>query len=115
MQQELEGNGAAGVHLLEGLYRIAVLIKRTAADIGHFGRLVDGGCFTGSQQALGLRHLQKHFRQRRCLNNIILGAVFHDWMPPVVKITSFCVEYICNYSTFFKYCKRYCKFLSEVL
>ena len=46
LKHELEGDYSAIHHILEGENGIPVFIKSAAADAGHAGSVIDGGCFS---------------------------------------------------------------------
>ena len=73
MEQQLKGNDPPGHHILKGQNGVAIFIEGTAADVGHAGGLVDGCRLARGKQALGLRHLQKYFRQRGRFHYIVFG------------------------------------------
>ena len=81
VEQQLEGDDAAGHHALEGQHGVPVLVERAAADVGHAGGFVDGGRFAGGKQTLCLRYLQENLRQGGRLHNIVFGFGRHVGPP----------------------------------
>ena len=97
VEQQLEGDDAAGHHALEGQHGVPVLVERAAADVGHAGGFVDGGGFTGGKQTLALFALLFAATTTLILANskttaepekadvlIVLGAGIRGDLPSVV-------------------------------
>ena len=61
----------AGLHVLEGLHRVLVLVKRAAADAHHPGCLAHGSRHAHLEHPACLRHLYEYLRQGFCRYDVI--------------------------------------------
>ena len=78
LEHRVERDDAAGLHVIEGAHRIAVLIKCAAADTDGAGGVARSAHLSGLEHALCLRHLDKNFRQSICRDQIKLCCRRHN-------------------------------------
>ena len=83
LQQGVKRDDVAGLHVLEGLHGVLVLVKRAAADAHHPGRLAHGGRLAHLEHPPGLRHLDEYLRQGFCRYDVIL-LIAHGRKPPLM-------------------------------